>query len=273
MLILSRDTKLKSLDDRLNAAKSIVDTKESAFITETDGTSGTMTQGYGKQAEIKEKAFNAELTTYLQFKTRIDKERRDIIQDTDKEIALITTTQSHGILASLRALHNIDDDYVQYAIMGLRALLLFIELLPFFIKLTINPDDEYTKICLIEKHAYQKAAETTVSSEIEIHEKRRAAELVLKAIVEENQKHKAMAHSYDSFLTGLNHSYNDYLRRHYQALKKIEKMPIDDYKKQKAIDMLNNSLHVYSEKLNEMMDYSQDELHKNRYQDLFKDAA
>ena len=269
----TKELRLKNLDERLATAKSLVDRKEQAFITETDGTTGTRSEGYGKQAQIKEEAFKEEQARYLQLEERLDQERKDIVSQTEAEIAAFSSAQSYGILASLRALHNIEDDYVHYALMGLRSLLLFIELLPFFIKLTINPDDEYAHISIIERQAYQKAAEATVIGEVEIHKKRRAAELALKAIVEENEKYKAIAHSYDRFLTELNHGFKEFLKRYQLAVRKIEKMDLSDDKKRRAISMLDSSLEAYHLKIKAMMDQSQQESSDIDYRSLFKEAA
>ena len=140
------DDKVEGVGSEITTLQQRVDAKQQSYTTEMDGTGGS---GYRNQGPIYEKKYadyQAELTSFNEEKIRLERLIKSAESGRTSELALLTESMGNGLLTQINALNRIDSPAVSFATWVLRLFFFFIELIPFFMKISPSGRGLYYEI-------------------------------------------------------------------------------------------------------------------------------
>jgi len=115
-----------------------VDAKQEAYTKEMDGTGGSGIRNQGPIYKKKFADYKAEILRFNTEKARLDGLIEDAKATCAKELAELSNSLANGLLGQISALHRIDSPAVSFTTWILRLFFFFIELIPFFMKMSPN---------------------------------------------------------------------------------------------------------------------------------------
>lgn len=130
------DAKIASYNEEIVIFQSRVDAKQAAYTTEMDGTGGSGIRNRGPIYKKKYQDYLIEVENFNLEKNRLDK----LIAQTETarvgDLMTLKTSLGNGLLSHINALHRIKSPAVAFATWTLRLFFFFIELIPFFMKIS-----------------------------------------------------------------------------------------------------------------------------------------
>ena len=140
------DAKLTTYQVKLDTMRSRVDAKQAAYTTEMDGTGGSGVRNKGPIYQKKYDDYKNELQAFNEGKKKIDAQIALAEDGKKAELALLTESMGNGLLAQINALNKIESQAVLLATWVLRLFFFFIELIPFFMKISPSGRGLYYEI-------------------------------------------------------------------------------------------------------------------------------